>query len=1289
MAVAELSVDFPSPDTVNVSFEGTSSGSIAFSNPLTAKDRAEIQWYVETYGARSLADPDDLDAKRIEARLPDIGKALFDAVFSSKEAFQLYLAFRNGPAPQRVFNIIAQHASIHSLPWELLRDSSSGGTYLFREKPHISVRRRIPGSTGGRASFSIKPKDSLHLLFVVSRPKDVGFIDPRADSQAVLDALEKHAPGRVTCEFLRPASLNALVDRLADDSKPSVDILHFDGHGVFMQISEEDAERVPGLDRGTIQSLLLRERQSRGDASSNRPLGAGFLVFENEDRTKHLVPADQLSENLFRSHVALVVLSACQTASLGEESDPMASVAGRLTSTGIPAILAMTHSVLVATTRLLFGEFYNSLAKGRGIATSLDDSRAYLANNPQKYEVQRGSQRKLLELSDWFVPTLFEAGADSALLTSSESHREPEPAKHNLRKRHEAGFVGRRRELWDIECWFAGPTRRISITGFGGQGKTELALEAGRWLLRTGMFRQAVFVDYAGVQAQDALAVAVSTISAVVEETLASPDEVADALKRTPTLVILNNLETVSDQALSELLTAASDWSQAGDSRVLLTSRKPETGHPDYAVEGTFTHRRIQLDGLGSATNPDDALDLFARISLLPAAEPAQVPPPKRDELIHLFDRVRFHPLSICVLVQQLKTRTAKELDGRLEQILSSDAVSLVADEGTPRSLVASLQLSLERLSQAERHAVRRLGVFRGGAFEDSLLAITELGADSLWPGLRRRLEAAALIEAENILTVGPPFLCFHPTLAPMLWASLDPAEKVSLLLGHRQQYHKLANYLYQEDDEHPYQARAIARRELPNLVHAVQQALDARDPGGVEFADSITRFLRAFGMTTEVAALGSQIQKVACERGSDAWYLAQSGRGEQLFASGDAAEAGKIFSDILTALGDEPSRKTAVTLDRLGDCSKASGRPDLAESLYQRGIGVTEKLEQTRDVKQVRGQLRVGLGNALANQGKFAAAREQYEFSLEIKKEVNDIRGYAVAVGQLGALAIEEGNTVDAVNRYREALDLARRIGEPAAQAGIEHQLGVAFQKSNQLEQAEQHYREAASLSERIGNLAAAATTWNQLAIVSDILGKPQTAERWYRKSIDASKQFGATFATAISLCNLADLLIRQPDRLADARQLAKESLAIQKTLDPSAARIWKTFDLLAEISERDSQPQQAAEYRRLAREAKRKYAGTAHEMKEHLPIILAMWQAVQEPDKADELSAFLSEGEAHGFTKLVAAIRRILAGERDRESLCMNLDLEDSMIVETILDALKDPSVLEGLLETDRASE
>lgn len=1361
MSSTELTLNFSSNTEVNVSFDGTESGQLAFANPITGKDRTDIRWYVETYGSASLAKPDDDEAKRIKSRLPAIGKAIFEAVFDDRPAQRLFDSFQNADSQQRVLTINAQDASILSIPWELLHDPT--GAFLFRERPHISIRRRISGDTGGRQPFRVDPKDRLHLLFVVSRPTDAGFIDPRADPQAVLDALEEHAPGRVTCEFLRPATLNALVERLDDDTLPAVDILHFDGHGVFTHVSEKDADKDPGLYGKSILSEIQRERRSRKEDSAGKPVGIGFLVFEKEDRTKHLISAEDLGDNLFRSKVGLVVLSACQTAALDDQGDPMASVAGKLTSTGIPAILAMTHSVLVATTRMLFGKFYASLARGRGIATALDDARVYLANNPEKFEVRRGDERQMLELEDWFLPALFHGGADSSLLTTqpADSATEVPVKKSNLRKPHEAGFFGRRRELWDIARWFAtAETRRISITGFGGQGKTELAMEAGRWLMRAGMFERAVFVDYSRVQSEDARAVAVSTMSTVLEESLPDVESATKALARAPTLVILDNLEAIAPDALRELLAAAVDWSKAGDSRVLLTSRTPDLNHPDYRIEGTRIHRRIPLEGLGSADYPDEALDWFSELSKLPSAdEKHQVPPPERDELIELFDRVGFHPLSIAVLAQQLRTRTAEELGKRLEEILSEDAVSSIAEKGTPPSLVASLQLSLERLSEAERHAVRRLGVFQGGAFEDDLLAITELGeseeerkkleallaalesgdprvvlramgtelpddaeipaellaqltknpelekhveqlqaqladmpaptAGNLWPGLRRQLEAAALIEAESVPGVGPSFFRFHPTLGPMLWAGLDGQEKAQLTLAHRQRYYSVAGYLYNEDSKNPHQARAIALRELPNLLHAVHQALDAGDPDAVAFATSVNRFLTTFGMTREAASLTRRAEKAGGEKGSQAWYLAQSNRGEQLLTSGQVGEATKIFSDILQTLGDEPSFNLARTLECLGQCSQSAGHLDVAYGQYREAITVLDGLKGTDFVNRSRGVLHARIGDVLQAQGKFRDARGQYRLGLSYAKDGNDERQQGAILGNLGSVAMAEGDLADALGRYHEALKLFQRLNEPPVVAVVHNQLGYAYDEASQFDQAEHHYRESASLAEKLGNLAGAAQAWINLAITCKKSGKPEAAETWYRKAIDA--QGKDPMSLARSLHNLANLLQNQPRRLAEARQLAEEAHAIKKTVDPGAAEIWKTYGVLADIADKESDPDKAAEYRRLAREAKRNFAGTAHEMKRFAPVIGAVVAAVGGNEEAKAMANQIVEqgqqrgGEAAGFAK---SIERILAGERNVDALSQNL-VHYAPVVETVLAALEDPTILSNLLPEDDDSQ
>ena len=91
----ELNLVFPDKDHFCVRFDGTDSGALEFTNPLTAKDRKEIQWYLEVYGSHWSDEPDDIEARRIANQLPVWGKALFDAVFSDSAAARLFNSFQD------------------------------------------------------------------------------------------------------------------------------------------------------------------------------------------------------------------------------------------------------------------------------------------------------------------------------------------------------------------------------------------------------------------------------------------------------------------------------------------------------------------------------------------------------------------------------------------------------------------------------------------------------------------------------------------------------------------------------------------------------------------------------------------------------------------------------------------------------------------------------------------------------------------------------------------------------------------------------------------------------------------------------------------------------------------------------------------------------------------------------------------------------------------------------------------------------------------------------------------
>lgn len=79
------------------------------------------------------------------------------------------------------------------------RIAARGGTRpAGRRIPLPGDQHPPPSGRGGGwpHALQVKSKDRLHLLFVVSRPDGAGFLDPRADASAVLDAL---APSGLGC----------------------------------------------------------------------------------------------------------------------------------------------------------------------------------------------------------------------------------------------------------------------------------------------------------------------------------------------------------------------------------------------------------------------------------------------------------------------------------------------------------------------------------------------------------------------------------------------------------------------------------------------------------------------------------------------------------------------------------------------------------------------------------------------------------------------------------------------------------------------------------------------------------------------------------------------------------------------------------------------------------------------------------------------------------------------------------------------------------------------------------
>jgi predicted ATPase/DNA-binding SARP family transcriptional activator len=287
-------------------------------------------------------------------------------------------------------------------------------------------------------------------------------------------------------------------------------------------------------------------------------------------------------------------------------------------------------------------------------------------------------------------------------------------------------FVGRERELAELGRLLV-EQRLVTLVGFGGSGKTRLAVEAAR--RHAAAWRDGVrLADLTGVAAP-------SLVPAAVSEAVGAPDRTLEALvehaRTRELLLVLDNCEHVVEPC-AELLAAL--LPAARNVRVLATSRVP------LGVEGEL---ELAIDPLDA----DAAVQLFVdRASAVRRLDPAAEDDAAVDTICRELDRL---PLSIELAAARVKALSLAEIAARLDdrfQFLR--AWRRVADP-RHRTLEATMDWSYALLAEDEQRLLRRLAAFAGGATADAVAAICTDGDDAAAADLLARLVDASLVRAE------------------------------------------------------------------------------------------------------------------------------------------------------------------------------------------------------------------------------------------------------------------------------------------------------------------------------------------------------------------------------------------------------------------------------------------------------------------------------------------------------------------------------------------------------------
>ena len=519
--------------------EVASAQSWRFVAPLGPLEADDLRWYLEKYAIW----PSHVFRERagkVEDSLVAWGRQLHDAAMPAGPTANVQSAWaRIDSHAGRRFSIhvdaalelgaseadaaAAREAAtlLLGLPWELVHD---GDSFLFQGAKPTRVRRRLPNTRALDVAVVATP---IRILVVSPRPEDesCGYLDHRASALPLVEAMEELA-GVVHLEVLAPATLPALraeLDR-AHRAREPYHVVHFDGHGVY-----------------------------------DRRVGLGGLCFEDpadlarlERRRHQTVFTDELGPLLRDHRIPLVVLDACQTAQAEQASE---SVASEILKMGVASVVAMSHSVLVETARRFVAAFYGALARGARVGDAMLEGQHQLKDDTLRGRIFGAGE---LHLEDWFVPVLFQEQDDPQLFRQTPARQTRKDAQTALKNRMGelpdppagTGFVGRSRELLALER-LLGRQRHAVLRGQGGEGKTALAAELARWMVRSQQIRRAAFVsvEIHGTARAVLDAIGRQLVPRYSVATFESPDAAEQAVARVlteqPTLLVVDNLESI------------------------------------------------------------------------------------------------------------------------------------------------------------------------------------------------------------------------------------------------------------------------------------------------------------------------------------------------------------------------------------------------------------------------------------------------------------------------------------------------------------------------------------------------------------------------------------------------------------------------------------------------------------------------------------------------------------------------------------------------------------------------
>jgi predicted ATPase/transcriptional regulator with XRE-family HTH domain len=687
---------------------------------------------------------------------------------------------------------------------------------------------------------------------------------------------------------------------------------------------------------------------------------------------------------------------------------------------------------------------------------------------------------------------------------------QPAP-RHNL-PTPPTPLIGREHELANLARLLQNPQcRLLTLVGPGGIGKTRLALEAAsnqREVFADGVY----FVSLAPLSSSEFIVPAIADAIGFAFYGPADPQvQLLTYLREKSMLLVLDNFEHLLPPPEgrtiggTELLVGL--LQQTPRVKLLVTSRELLHLHGEWVFE---------IQGLPvPPTDQTEELEGYSAAALfLQSAQRTHIGFVLTGEecpaVARLCRLVEGMPLGLELAAAWVRLLPCAEIAREIERNLDFLTASVRDAPTRHHSIRAVFDHSWKLLSADEQRVLQRLSVFRSSFRREAAEQVAGVTLSLL----------SALVGKSLLRPIPSGRYQMHELLRQFAAEKLEaiPPEQAAAQQRHTDYY--LAFLQQRGEGLKEKQQRAVLaeiQEELDNVRAGWNWAVEQGQVESIErVIDSLYDFHR----------IRSRFQE-----------------GREAFAK--AAEC--LQTPVL--LQSQSKIVLARVLARQGAFCYYLGLYGPARALLQESLTLARQLEAGREVAfclNVLGDI------TLVQESKHAEAKQLYQESLALYRELGEREGMVSALLELGWVCWNLREDLEAKQYYQECLTLSREISRPDMLASSLYNLAFYTFLVGEYSASAQYYQESLAIFKEIGNQLGIARAIGGLGLVAAGLGKLVEARQFFEESLAVCRETGHRYEIQIRLRFLG-VVANSLGAYKAAQQYGQENLAIAKELDTS----------------------------------------------------------------------------------------------------------------------------------------